>query len=151
MFLRKECRDSLKAAIEAVTSVPVLKGFETPNPTNERIHLDGTNGAVSYDVFNGSFLPHDDTFSIDVYVYTAVPGRTQDQAEGRTQDLMNAVDQAMRSADFDDADLTSSDGRAWVIEATLATVDGPHTAPIEEGFEGFALIEVAVHTRSEYL
>jgi hypothetical protein len=146
MFIRVECRDALKTAIEGATEVPVLKGFETPDPSNERIHLDATSGTVSYDVFIADALPRDDRFSIDVYVYTAVPGRTQAQAEERAQELMNAVDEALADANFNDLTLDT----AFVFTALLGTVDGPHTAPIEEGFEAFAMIEVAVHTRSTY-
>lgn len=150
MFIRVEVRDALKTALETASGVQVLKGFETRDAVNERIHIDATAGAVSYDVFHADALPRDDQFTVDVYVYTNLPGRTQDDAETRAQELMNAVDEAVRDPSFNDLTVTTADGEAFVFDALLATVDGPHTAPTEEGFEGFGLVEVAVHTRSTY-
>lgn len=151
MFIRVEARDALKEAIESVAQgVQVTKGFDGPDAADEEIYLGPTVGNVTYDVFAAQAMPRDDEFVVDVLVRAAKHGQDQDVAEERTQELMNAVDQALKDPTFDDLEVDCDGGRAWVFDALIADADGPHTEPFEGGFRGFGSVSVVVHTRSVY-
>jgi hypothetical protein len=156
VIIRVEVRDALKTAIvAALPDLPnkaVAKGFDAPESHYEQVWIGGARGAIDYEVFANDTTPHDDQFVIDVLVLAAKPSQTQAAAETRAQDLINAIVLAANAAAIVAIDVTVANvSRAYVIDASLASIDGPHTQPRDEMWIGYGAVEVAVHTRSIYL
>ena len=152
MFIRVEVRDALKAAIEALTTIQVTKGWNAPDSAVEEIFLGPTRGNVTYEVFLATAMPHDDQFTIDVLLHAATPGQTQDQAEARIQTMANLIVEALADPTFNDLTVTNGGvSSAFIFDALLADSELPETNPIDEGYEAYGSVTVAVHTRGRYL
>jgi hypothetical protein len=151
VFIRVETRDALKAAIETLTTIRVTKGWNAPDSADEEIFLGPTRGNVTYDVFAATAMPHDDQFTIDVLIHAAAPGQTQDQAEERVQTMANIVVEALADPTFNDLSVNTGTMSAFLFDAVLADSELPETNPVDEGYEAYGSVTVAVHTRGRYL
>jgi hypothetical protein len=151
VFIRVETRDALKAAIETLTTIRVTKGWNAPDSADEEIFLGPTRGNVTYDVFAATAMPHDDQFTIDVLIHAASPGQTQDQAEERVQTMANIVVEALADPTFNDLSVNTGTMSAFLFDAVLADSELPETNPVDEGYEAYGSVTVAVHTRGRYL
>ena len=151
MFLRHEARAALVTAIDAQTTAKVTLDLSVPDAQADQVWVAHASGQVDHNLMAAATLPRDDLFEVNVLMRSGAAGQSATQASANTQTLLNAVVEAIRGATLSDLSVTTGTGTARVLSAVLGRVDGPYTEPSDEGFVGYAVASVNVHSRSQYL
>jgi hypothetical protein len=145
-FVRAECRQALKDLIEDEVSFGVTVLRNEPREFSDiMIWLSDTIGSVDYPA-SATNLPRDDVFTIVVVCRAYEPGDEADEAETRVQELANNV---MSAVSTDPTVAYSPLGGLveGVIQAIVASVDGPDCFPGPEGYEAVMLVSIEIQTR----
>lgn len=144
-FNRQAVKAALVDNIAAQVDATVKVSTYDPGPRNlsaEHIFVDSTVGNVDYPVVAAGLYPHDDRFAVVFFVHVYKAGRNSDGdvVGTRCEELMNAIDAAIHA----DIALVDVDG---VIDATIASVDGPDAFAHQEGWAAIASVTVDIHAR----
>ena len=150
-LLRHEARVAIANAIDAETTALATLDISFPDAQADQVWVGPATGSLDYPLLAAASLPHDDQFSVEVLMRSATPGRSATQASAAVHTLMNAVIEALRGGTLTSLSVTSADGTASVISATIGRCDGPMVEPGEEGHIGYAVLSVSVHARGVYI
>lgn len=115
-----------------LVDVQVLWGEETHSPDREHIRLADVTGTLSIPTWSGGGRAQRlDNYSINLYVFSGVPGMTPQEAEERVEELCHVIGDVLA----DDFTLGDLDG---LLAAELGQVDGPTSWATDEGALGWA-------------
>lgn len=121
----------------------------------DTIWLGPSVGTASVPVFRGPAsvsvpIIVDDVFTVPVHIYAGSVGTSYALAEARADALYDLARKAL-AADPGLGSLSDSvaNPHAFVIEAVMSGLDGPHTGENPSGPASWFTFEIAVHTREQ--
>lgn len=147
----------MAAVKTAVNDTLVIIDHAWPGETGGKdvIWLGTSTGHTDVPVFRGvpstgNPIVLDDVFTIPIHIYAGSVGTSYAAAEARADALYDLIRAAL-NADPGIGSLSNSvtHPHAFVIDAVLSGLDGPHTGENPTGPASFFTVELTVHTREQ--